>query len=57
MPFAECIFLATNEPEKGCVVKSVYPREVANVLNPQFLNVLFPSGCNMKDAVHVIVCS
>lgn len=51
MDFAECVFVATNEPQKGCSIKVMYPKSMMTQLNQPLSRILFPDGRDMKNSV------
>lgn len=55
MDFAECVFIATNEPQKGCSIKVMYPRSVMSQLNQPLSRILFPDGRDMKNSVLLLL--
>ena len=44
MSFVECAFLATNEPQIGCSIKSIYPAEYTKILDQSLESILYPRG-------------
>ena len=44
MSFVECAFLATNEPQIGCSIKSIYPAEYPKILDQTLESMLYPRG-------------
>lgn len=44
MSFVECAFLATNEPQTGCSIKSIYPVEYPKILDQTLESLLYPRG-------------